>query len=249
MEMHAVKDRLTDAVTRILVRVNMPEVSERKVLERLRVIIADDDPFARRTVRDALQLAGIVVIAEATDGVEAVELVLHYRPEIVLMDVVMPRMDGIEATRRIISAAPETRVVMLTSTDDDDVGVLGLQAGAVGYLTKDIAPEVIPRVVRGAQEGEAAVSRQLSRRLLERLQSMPNSGLGVRPVRSPLTPREWEVLDLLCAGDGTEQIADRLVLSIETIRSHVKSILRKLGVSSREEAVALAPRLRLPADS
>lgn len=213
---------------------------------RLKVIVADDDPLARRLIRDALQLAGIIVIAEASNGVEALELTRHYRPDVVLMDVVMPTMDGIEATRRISAQAPEVKVVMLTRSDDDELALVGLQAGAVGYLTKDISADAIPRVVQGAGAGEAAVSRQLSMRLLQRLQALPELGLGLRPVRSLLTPREWEVLDLLCTSNTTEQIADGLVLSTETVRSHIKNILRKLEVRSREEAVALAPTLRLP---
>jgi DNA-binding NarL/FixJ family response regulator len=215
-------------------------------LSRLRVIIADDDPFVRRLVRDALQLAGVIVIADAADGREAVELTQHYKPDFVLMDAVMPVMDGIEATRRIVESVPETRVVMLAGSDDEDMGILGLRAGAVGYLTKDVPVDAIPRALRGAHAGEAAISRVLSMRLIQYLQSRPEPGIGVRAVRSPLTPREWEVLDLLCARLGTEEIADQLVLSVETVRSHIKHILRKLGVGSREEAVAVASRLRAP---
>ena len=214
--------------------------------QRLRVIVADDDPLARRLIRDALQLAGIIVIAEATNGVEALELTRHYRPDVVLMDVVMPSMDGIEATRRIGAQAPESKVVMLTRSEDDELAIVGLQAGAVGYLTKDISAEAIPRVVQGAGAGEAAVSRQLAMRLLERLQALPELGPGLRPVQSALTPREWEVFDLLCTRHSTREIADVLVLSTETVRTHIKNILRKLEVSSREEAVALAPSLRAP---
>jgi DNA-binding NarL/FixJ family response regulator len=188
----------------------------------------------------------VVVIAEASDGREAVELARYYKPDVVLMDVVMPVMDGIEATKRITEGVPGTRVVMLTRSDDDELGLLGLKAGAVGYLTKDVSVDAIPRAVRGAHAGEAAISRVLSMRLVERLQSLKEGGIGVRPVRSPLTPREWEVLDLLCADKGTDEIADELVLSVETIRSHIKNILRKLGVGSREEAVALADSLRAP---
>ena len=213
---------------------------------RLRVIVADDDPLARRLVRDALQLAGVIVIADASDGREAVELARHYRPDVVLMDVVMPGMDGIEATRRICEDVPETKVVMLTRSHDDELGLLGLRAGASGHLTKEISVDAIPRAIRGAHAGEAAISRQLSMRLVERLRSLPDGGIGTRPVRSPLTPREWEVLDLMCANTGTEEMAEKLVLSVETVRSHIKNILRKLGVRSREEAVALATHLREP---
>jgi DNA-binding NarL/FixJ family response regulator len=211
---------------------------------RLRVIVVDDDPFARRQVRDALQAEGVVVVADAGDGREAVELAKYYRPDVVLMDVVMPVMDGIEATKQITSANPGTQVVLLTGTDERELGFLGLKAGAVGFIPKDISIDAIPRVVRGVDAGEAAFSRQLSRQLVERLQALPDGGVGLRPVRSPLTSREWEVLDLLCEGKGTQQIADTLVLSVETVRSHIKNTLRKLGVRSRAEAVKVAETLR-----
>lgn len=213
---------------------------------RLRAIVVDDDPMARRLVRDALQLADIVVIAEAGSGREAIELTKFYKPDVVLMDVVMPGMDGIEATRRIIRAVPGARVVMLTRSDDDDLGLLGLRAGAVGFLTKDVDISAIPRAIRGAHAGEAAISRRLSMRLVERLRSLPEGGVGTRPVRSTLTPREWEVLDLLCEGRSTAEIAESLVLSLETVRSHIKNLMRKLGVRTREEAVEQATALRLP---
>ena len=224
----------------------MGDTDDRPDVPRLRVIVADDDPLARRMVRDALQTDQFIVIADASDGREAVELARYYKPDIVLMDVVMPVMDGIEATKQITREVPGTRVIMLTRHDDDELGILGLRAGAVGYLTKDLSVDAIPRAVRSAHAGEAAISRSLSMRLIERLQSLPASGMGVRPVRSSLTPREWEVLDLLCADQGTDDIADQLVLSVETVRSHVKNILRKLGVGSREEAVAVAERIRRP---
>jgi NarL family two-component system response regulator LiaR len=222
------------------------EIDGEAPLERLRVIICDDDPLVRRLVRDALQQAGIVVIAEASNGREALELTRFYRPEVVLMDVVMPGMDGIEATRRITADVPATRVVMLTGSEDDELALMGLRAGAVGYLTKDISVPAIPRALRGANSGEAAISRHLALTLIERLRLVPETGVGTRPVRSVLTPREWEVLDLLCGAQSTEAIAESLVLSAETVRSHVKNLLRKLGVRSREEAVALAGNLRAP---
>jgi NarL family two-component system response regulator LiaR len=211
---------------------------------RLRAIIVDDDPLARRVVRDALQLAGIMVMAEAADGRAAIELTRFYKPDVVLMDVVMPGMDGIQATRVLTREVPGARIVLLTRSDEDELALLGLRAGAVGYLTKDVSVDAIPRALRGAHAGEAAISRHLSMRLVEQLRLVPESGVGVRPVRSPLTPREWEVLDLLCEGQSTDEIALTLVLAVETVRSHIKNVLRKLGVRSREQAVALAANLR-----
>jgi two-component system, NarL family, response regulator LiaR len=210
----------------------------------LRAIIADDDPLARRMIRDALQDAGIVVIAEAHNGRQVVELVLHYRPDVVLMDVVMPELDGIAATRRIVKELPEQIVIMLTSGDDDDVAMVGLRAGAVGFLTKDVEIDMLPRALAGAVSGEAAISRRMSMRLVEHMRRSPEGGSGMRPVRSPLTQREWEVVDLLAERLTTDQIAARLVLSPETVRSHVKNILRKLDARSRDEAVKAAQRMR-----
>lgn len=211
---------------------------------RPRVLVVDDDPLARRSMKDILREAGFTVIGEAASGREAIELTTHYLPDIVLMDVVMPGMDGIEATQRIIAGVPDQRVVLLTAGNDDDVAIAGLRCGAIGFLRKDTDLEALPRTLNGAIDGEAAISRRLALRLVERLRSTREGTLGLRPVRSTLSSREWEVLDLLCGGAGTEDIADTLVLSTETVRSHVKSVLRKLGVSSRADAITMAERLR-----
>ncbi len=216
----------------------------RAQLEPMRVIVADDDPFARRMIKDALQRADVIVIAEAHNGYEAVELCLHYRPDIVVMDVVMPEIDGIAATRRILKEIPEQRIVMLTSTDEEEMGMLGLRAGAVGFLSKDLDIDVLPRALRGALDGEAVISRRLGMRLVEHMRRAPEGTTGMRPVKSPLTAREWEVIDLLYEGQNTDQIAESLVLSTETVRSHVKNILRKLNARSRAEAVETAQRMR-----
>lgn len=213
---------------------------------RLRVLIVDDDPLARRVVRDALQDAGFVVPAEASDGREAVELALHYRPDIVLMDVVMGAIDGIAATRKILATAPEIHIVMLSISDDDELGVLALRAGASGYLTKDMDLSSLARTLHGVADGEAAISRAFTAKLIDRLRRLPEAGVGLRPVKSELTSREWEVLDLLCEGASTDGIGEELVLSPETVRSHIRNILRKLGVRSRGEAIERARGLRQP---
>ncbi len=211
---------------------------------RLRVLIADDDPLARRSIKESLRSAGLIVIAEASGGREAVELAVHYRPDIVLMDVLMPGIDGLEATQRILARVPEQRIVLISASGDDELAITGLRCGAVGFVSKDMDMDALPRTLTGAHHGEAAISRLLAMRLVERMRKTREGTLGLRPVRSSLSGREWEVLDLLCCDAGTEEIADTLVLSVETVRSHVKSILRKLDVSSRSEAIAVAARLR-----
>lgn len=212
----------------------------------LRVLIADDDPLARRVVRDSLQDAGFVVAADAANGLEAVELALHYRPDLVLMDIVMPEMDGISAARRIREEAPEVRVVMLSMTEDDELGLLGLRAGASGYLTKDVDVLRLPAILESVVAGEAVISPKFATTLIEELRRLPEAGRGMRPVRSSLTSREWEVLDLLDAGRTPDEIADELVLSLETVRTHIKSLHRKLGVHSREELLEAVRKLRAP---
>jgi two-component system, NarL family, response regulator LiaR len=212
--------------------------------ESMRVIVADDDPFARRMIKESLRRAGIVVVAEAHNGQQAVELTLFYRPDVVLMDVVMPELDGISATRRIIKEMPEQLVVMLTSSDEREMGFVGLRAGAAGYLSKDVDVEVLPQALQGVRGGQAAISRELSMQLIEQLRRMPEATTGMRPVKSPLTAREWEVVDLLHEGQTTDEIADALVLSTETVRSHIKNLMRKLGASTRTEAATIAHRMR-----
>jgi NarL family two-component system response regulator LiaR len=210
----------------------------------LRVIVADDDPFARRTIKQALNRPGFIVVAEAHDGREAVELCLHYRPDVVLMDVVMPVLDGISATKRIVKDLPNQVVIILTSSDEHEFGFVGLRAGAAGFLSKDVDIEALPQALRGAHAGEAVISRHLGMKLIEHLRRAPEGGTGMRPVKSPLTPREWEIIDLLVETKTTDEIATALVLSTETVRSHVKNILRKLDVRSREEAVEAAQAMR-----
>jgi two-component system, NarL family, response regulator LiaR len=210
----------------------------------LRVVVVDDDAFARRAIADVLRRSGTVVVAEAGDGTEGVELVHYHRPDLVIMDIVMPGVDGLAATRRILRDRPDQIVVLLTSSGNDDLGMLGLRMGAAGYLSKEVDLEALPRAIEGTLRGEAAVSRTMAMRVIEQLRRVPPPGKGLRPVHSPLTTREWEVLDLICDGTTTESIADALVVSAETVRSHVKSILHKLGVNSRKEAADAARRMR-----
>jgi DNA-binding NarL/FixJ family response regulator len=213
----------------------------------MRVITADDDPFARRVIKSVLQAAGMTVVAEAKNGREAVQLALHYRPDVVVMDIVMPELDGILATRQILKVQPGQLVVVLTSEDEREFGLPALQAGAVGFLSKEADVNALPRTLEGVLRGEAAISREMTRRLIERYRGSADGVAGLRPIRSPLTPREWEVIELLSPDRSPEHVAETLVLSTETVRSHIKNIMRKLNVHSRADAISAAERLRLVA--
>ncbi|MDP9187777.1 MAG: response regulator transcription factor [Actinomycetota bacterium] len=211
--------------------------------ECLRVVVADDDPFARRVIREALVESGMLVVAEARNGREAVELACNYRPDVVIMDLVMPELDGIGATREILKVVPDQLVIVLTGANEgEELGLLALRAGAAGFLSKDVDIDALPRTLEAARAGEVAISRRMTKRVIEQLRSAGDS-YGVPPVKSPLTPREWEVIGLLKAARSTNEIAADLTLSTETVRFHVKNILRKLQARSRQEAVDLTDRI------
>jgi two-component system nitrate/nitrite response regulator NarL len=222
----------------------MPEPAPAREPARPRTIVVDADPLARRATTAVLRTAGFIVIAEAGTAHEGVELAAHYRPDLVVTEARLPGLDGTAATRLVCEKVPETKVVLFTTALAHEDAVEALRAGAVGCLTKDVDEAALPRALHGALKGEAVISRSLAMHLVMRLRRTREDGVGMRPVHSALSCREWEVLDLLCEGLSTDELADRFVLSTETIRSHVKSILRKLQVSSRAEAVLAAKALR-----
>jgi DNA-binding NarL/FixJ family response regulator len=210
------------------------------------VVVADDQPLLRAGFRMILTADGIDVVAEANDGAQAVEAVRRTRPDVVLMDIRMPELDGLEATRRILTGADgEPRVIMLTTFDLDHYVYAALTAGASGFLLKDVTPEHLVAAVRMVRSGDAMLAPAITRRLVERFTRRdpvpPASGRDL----AMLTPREREVLRLLAEGLSNAELAGHLHLSEATVKSHVARILAKLGLRDRVQAVVLAYRTGL----
>ncbi|MCX3292398.1 response regulator transcription factor [Streptomyces sp. NEAU-H22] len=215
-------------------------------LSPLRAVIADDQALVRTGFKMILTADGIEVTAEAADGAEAVAAVRRTRPDVVLMGIRMPEMDGIEATRRIIDdAGPAgTRVVILTTYDLDHYVYAALTAGASGFLLKDVTPEHLVSALRLVRTGDALLAPTITRRLIERF-ARPDEPQTIAPHRdlsglSGLTPRELEVLRLLATGLSNAELASRLFLSPTTVKSHVGRILSKLDLRDRVQAVVFA---------
>ncbi len=213
---------------------------------RARVAIADPDAGSRREVRDALQDEGFVVVGGASAPTEAMELISYYRPEIAVVELEYPSGGGIELIRRIAAEAPEVSVLVYSGTDAESDQLTAFRSGADGFVSKRFDGKGLASAAKGVLRGEAAVSRGLAMSLVERLRCLPESGTGMRPVKSKLTPREWEVVDLMAQGLSTKQVAAELVLSEETVYTHVKHLLRKLDVHTREEAIEMTNRMREP---
>ncbi|MEU8584047.1 response regulator transcription factor [Streptomyces abikoensis] len=213
-----------------------------------RVVVADDQTVVREGIVILLGLLqGIEVVGSAADGLEAVRLVAEHAPDVVLMDLRMPRCDGVEATRRIRAEYPATQVVILTTYADDDSLFAALRAGARGYLTKDAGGEEIVRAVAHVMSGEAGLSPKVQLRLLERL----STGMVQRPPTAPgpprelpdgLTAREAEVLSLVAEGLSNGEIARRLQVSTATVKTHINNLFAKTGVRDRAQAVRYAFR-------
>ncbi len=206
---------------------------------RLSVVLADDHEPTRIGVRMALQEGGFDVIAEAADTDGAVEAALRERPAVCLLDVYMPGAGGIEAARRIRRALPETEIVMLTVSVSDSDLFAALQAGASGYLLKDMDSDRLASALRGVLAGEAALPRRLTARVISALRAASEEGVGIWPPRltDSLTERELEVVDLLLEDLSTGEIAFRLGTSAVTVRRHVSSIVRKIGAEDRRGAL------------
>ncbi|MGY1697896.1 MULTISPECIES: response regulator [unclassified Geodermatophilus] len=203
----------------------------------MRAVVADDHPVFRQGLRVLLEDLGVEVVAEAPDGTGAVEAALRERPDVVLMDVQMPGLSGIEATRRLVERWPEVRVLVLTMVADDEAVFAAVQAGALGYLLKGAGQAEIGRALESVAAGQGVYGAEVARRL--RAFFTAGSGVVARPFPE-LSDREREVLDLIAAGLPNTAIASRLFLSEKTIRNNVTSIFAKLGVRDRAEAVVRA---------
>jgi DNA-binding NarL/FixJ family response regulator len=212
--------------------------------QKVRVLIADDDPLARAVLRRTLSGEGTIVVAEASSASDAVELASRHVPDIVVMDAGLNQDGGSPTPLHLLGRIPGVRVLIMANKIDRDLALHNLRSGASGYLTKEVDMSVLPKVLRAVANGEAAIPRTLTMDLIDRLRALPETEVGTRPVKSVLTPREWEVLDLMCVGRSTTSIATELFVTKETVRSHIKNILRKSGSRSRAEAVDAARSLR-----
>ncbi|WP_039936711.1 response regulator [Streptomyces himastatinicus] len=208
-----------------------------------RVLLADDQTLVRTGFRMILGADGIDVVAEATNGTEAVEAVRRTRPDVVLMDIRMPEMDGLEATRRILTGAPAAnapRVIILTTFDLDRYVYAALSAGASGFLLKDVTPEQLTAAVRTVRTGDALLAPAITRRLVQRFTQRGSDTATLHRDLASLTPRELEVLGLLARGLSNAELATRLYLAEATVKTHVARILAKLGLRDRVQAVIAA---------
>lgn len=206
---------------------------------KIRVLIVDDHRLVRQGLRTFLELNDdIEVLGEAVDGQEAVELVAQLNPDIVLMDLVMPRLDGIAATARIKSLGTDAKVIALTSFTEDDKVFPAIQAGASSYLLKDVSPDALVEAIRATHRGEARLHPEVMRKLMAQVAAQPASG---KQVSGPqLTDRELEVIRLVAQGRSNREIAETLVISEKTAKAHISNILGKLGLDDRTQMAVYA---------
>lgn len=211
---------------------------------QIRVLLVDDHPLLRQGLRKVLELdAGMTVVGEAGDGEEAVQLARRLQPEVILMDINLPGMNGIEVTRLIKGELPETKILALTIHDDDEYVLEMVRAGATGYLLKDVDPGGLVKAIRAAVRGEPYISPGIAGKVFGVLNRLTRE--GYQPSHKDLTSRERDVLELIAQGYSNKKIAKILSISEKTVKNHVTSILRKLGVQDRTQAAVYALKNKL----
>jgi NarL family two-component system response regulator LiaR len=208
--------------------------------EEIRVVLVDDHDLFRRGLRELLEEQGLRVVGEAADGEEAVRLAAHAAPDVVVMDLSLPRASGVEATHRLAAASPASNVLVLTISADEASVIEAIEAGACGYLLKDASAVEIAAGVRAAAAGESLLSPRIAGRLLDRVRGPRAEGQPGQ--RAELSERELEVLRLLAEGSDNDEIAEALVISPRTVKNHVSSILAKLHLENRIQAAVYAVR-------
>ena len=207
--------------------------------ETIRILIADDHAIVREGLRALIATEpGLELVDEAADGVEAVDKVRALRPDVILLDMMMPRKDGLGAIQEIIADSPDARILVLTSFAEDEKVFPAIKAGALGYLLKDSSPQELLQAIRNVHRGEASLHPTIARKLMRELNQPPS----LPPTNDPLTEREVEVLKHVAQGLSNDEIAERLVVSERTVRTHVSHILDKLHLANRTQMALYAVR-------
>lgn len=226
----------------------------------IRVVVADDVPVFREMVVDALELEDdLEVVGQASNGADAVEACLRERPDIIILDVEMPRMDGVEATQRIVRDCPQTRVVILTAFEDDNLILQLIQAGATGYLLKESRTEQVVQAIRVAYSGESLIDPKVAQKILRMMMAGVTSArsapqdravtVDANPLLDSLTQREREVLGEIGRGANNKELSERFAIGTNTVKTHVARIMQKLEVRDRVELVLLAVQAGLVQDA
>ena len=213
---------------------------------KIKVMIVDDHGIVRQGLRTYLDLLeDITIVAEAENGLDALDKVKQFNPDIVLMDLVMPEMDGIEATQKICGSYPDEKVIVLTSFTEDEQVFSAIKAGAVGYLLKDISPPDLAKAIQAVHSGETHLHPEITKKLMNQFVS-PKSEAETTP--EDLTPREMEVLQLIAQGLSNKELANKLTISEKTVKTHLSSIFSKLHLSDRTQAAIYALKHNLVPD-
>jgi DNA-binding NarL/FixJ family response regulator len=222
--------------------IDKPDPAPPRSAETLRVLLVDDHDLFRTGLRNLLEEQTVQVVGEAADGMQAIRMVRELAPDVVVMDLNMPGMTGVEATRQVTSLAPLTRVVVLTISDQDEDVMNAILAGACGYLMKDSSIQDLMQGIRAAAVGESLISPHIAAKVLQRMRATGTNEADAATIRAELSDREIEVLKLIANGKDNAQIAAELHISPKTVKNHISNILMKLQIDNRIQAAVYAVR-------